>query len=349
MTLHFKAILVLGFCALVWGATFVVVKEALDSASVFVFLTIRFTLAAALMALVFARALRRLGRATLWAGAQIGFFMFAGYAFQTVGLKYTTATKAAFITGSGVVLVPLLLALVPRLGNAGLRPAFPLAASVPASSSSAAGLRAPGPLNAWAWAGALTAFAGLYFLAQPVSDAARPGGPAGQGTAAISESLAAGWNLGDLLVFVCAILFALHIIYVGRYTPHHSVGALSFLQVASTAVLGLLALPLSHFSGLEPVRLVWNTQLALALAITAAGATALAFSLQMWAQRYTSPAQTAILFSLEPVFAGITSYLVLGERLSRAGLLGAFLILAGIFLAEARGARPVLQNKPVEK
>jgi len=338
MTPHFKAILALGFCSLVWGATFVVVKEALDSASVFVFLTIRFTLAAALMALVFARALRHIGRATLWAGAQIGFFMFAGYAFQTVGLKYTTATKAAFITGSGVVLVPLLLALVPGLTP---RPA--------GASGSAIGKRSVRTPTVWSWAGAVTAFAGLYFLALPVSDAARLGGPAGQGTAAISESLASGWNFGDLLVFVCAILFALHIIYVGRYTPHHSVGALSFLQVASTAALCLLALPVSHNSGLAPVRLEWNAQLAGALIITAVGATALAFSLQVWAQRYASPAQTAILFSLEPVFAGIASYLVLGERLSRAGLLGAALILAGIFLAEARGARPVPQNEPVEK
>src|SRR6266849_6440329 len=134
---------------------------------------------ALLMAVIYRSALRKLTRAQIWAGAQIGFFMFTGYAFQTRGLLLTTPSKAAFITGSGVVLVPVLMA---RFW----------------------GRR----IHRWVWVGALAALVGLYYLTVP---------PAG-----LTQL-----NTGDLLVFVCAVLFARHIIFVGRYSPHHSVGALS--------------------------------------------------------------------------------------------------------------------------
>src|SRR5271168_13462 len=135
---HLRADLALGFTALIWGATFVVVKDALADVSVFLYITVRFALAAVVMAIFFRHALRGLTRSSIWAGAQIGFFMFAGYAFQTTGLKFTSPSKAAFITGSSVVIVPLLLAVFSRRR-----------------------------VNKWIWAGALSALAGLYFLTVP--------------------------------------------------------------------------------------------------------------------------------------------------------------------------------------
>ena len=135
---HFRADLALGFTALVWGATFVVVKDALADVSVFVYIAVRFALAAVVMAIFFRQALRGLTRGSIWAGAQIGFFMFAGYAFQTTGLQFTSPSKAAFITGSSVVIVPLLLAVFSKRR-----------------------------VNKWIWAGALAALAGLYFLTVP--------------------------------------------------------------------------------------------------------------------------------------------------------------------------------------
>jgi len=94
-------------CSLLWGTTFVVVKNSLAHVSVFLFLAVRFTLAAVLMAAFRPRALRRLQKDELLAGAALGFFMFCGYAFQTAGLLYTTPAKSGFVTGSSVVLVPL--------------------------------------------------------------------------------------------------------------------------------------------------------------------------------------------------------------------------------------------------
>jgi drug/metabolite transporter (DMT)-like permease len=111
MTRRLSADFSLALCSLLWGATFVVVKNALDHASVFVFLAVRFSVAAVLMLAWSTRALRRFEREDLFAGLRLGCFMFLGYAFQTAGLQYTTPAKSGFVTGSSVVLVPLLLAL----------------------------------------------------------------------------------------------------------------------------------------------------------------------------------------------------------------------------------------------
>jgi drug/metabolite transporter (DMT)-like permease len=295
---HFRADLALGFTALIWGATFVVVKDALADVSVFMYIAVRFALAAVVMAIFFRQSLRGLTRSSIWAGAQIGFFMFAGYAFQTTGLKFTSPSKAAFITGSSVVIVPLLLAVFSKRR-----------------------------VNAWIWAGALAALAGLYFLTVP---------PEGFG----------GLNRGDPLVFGCAVMFAVHMIFISRYIAHHSVGALAVVQVATTAILATVALPLLSVSGVEHPRWVWSGALVFAVLITALGSTAFGFSAQTWAQQYTSPTHTAILISLEPVFAALTSWLLAREHLGGRILLGAALIFAGILLAELKGPAPIAPESP---
>src|ERR1700745_27771 len=104
-----RAELALAFCTLLWGSTFVVVKNSLDHSSVFVFPDLRFTLAVICMAAFRPQVLRVLQREEIFAGVRLGFFMFCGYAFQTAGLQYTTASNSGFITGSSVVLVPLIL------------------------------------------------------------------------------------------------------------------------------------------------------------------------------------------------------------------------------------------------
>src|ERR1043166_8965432 len=111
MSQRLRAELALAFCTFLWGSTFVVVKNSLEQSSVFVFLAVRFSLAGLCMAVFRPRVLRVLQREEIFAGVRLGFFMFCGYAFQTAGLQYTTASNSGFITGSSVVLVPLILAL----------------------------------------------------------------------------------------------------------------------------------------------------------------------------------------------------------------------------------------------
>jgi drug/metabolite transporter (DMT)-like permease len=65
-------------------------------------------------------------------------------------------------------------------------------------------------------------------------------------------------------------------------------------------------------------------------------ATALAFTVQAWAQQYTTPTRTALIYSLEPVVAWLTSFWLMGEVLSRRAALGAGLILCGIFTVELK-------------
>lgn len=100
--------------ALIWGSTFVMVKEAIAAYPVFPFLALRFSLATFGLLAIGGRRLRSLGWRGFGAGALIGLFLFGGYAFQTLGLRYASASKAGFITGLSVVLVPLLSSAILR-------------------------------------------------------------------------------------------------------------------------------------------------------------------------------------------------------------------------------------------
>ncbi len=288
MSRRLQADLLIAACSLMWGATFVVVQDALAHASVFVFLSLRFALAIAVLALIHRRELRQLDGGKLRAGGLIGSLMFGAFAFQTVGLTMTTASKSAFITGFFVVLVPVFLAVLGR------------------------------HTSRWIWVGVLTAVAGLYFLTVPASG--------------VSDL-----NIGDLLTLVCAVFCALHIMAIGHYVKRYPVGSLVFLQVVATGVLCAAAVPVSALGGWEAPRLAWTPGLIWAVLGTALLATVFTISAQVWAQRYAAPSHAALLMSLEPVFAGLTSYLFAGERMGWRGLVGAALILAGIVVAELKG------------
>jgi drug/metabolite transporter (DMT)-like permease len=289
VSLRFKAHLALLLCALFWGITFVVVKDALSDSSVFAYLTARFTLAIPPLVWFYRADLRKLSAADFWAGVRIGLLMFGGYALQTVGLAETTPSKAAFITGFSVVLVPVLMAVLWRRRISG-----------------------------WAWTGAFASLAGLYYLTVP------------------TEGLA-DLNRGDLWVTGCAVCYALQIIFIERYSAQHSLAGLSFLQVAVTAVLSLAAIPVLSVTHVELFRFHVTSDLIFAVITTAMFTTAIAYPLLVWGQSHTSAANTALILAAEPVFAAITSYIVLHERLGARALFGAGLILAGILVAELKG------------
>lgn len=98
----------------IWGAVFVIVKDALQDIGPFMFLALRFILAFMLLITLAWSNMTRLRSSTIWYGCLLGLFLFIGYSCQTVGLKYTTSSNAAFITGISVVLVPILYALINR-------------------------------------------------------------------------------------------------------------------------------------------------------------------------------------------------------------------------------------------
>ena len=218
-------------------------------------------------------------------GVLAGIFLFGGYVLQTAGLKFTSASKAGFITGLYVPLVPIIGGLILQ--------------KLPQISE---------------LVGIVIAFAGMVLLTvqKDILDIGR----------------------GDLLVAGCAAAFACHIVILGRFAPKSNLGLLTVAQIATGALLGA-----ATFWWVEPVHLAWSTNVWVALAVTSLLATALAFSIQTWAQRWSSPTRTALIFSLEPVFAWLTSYLVAGEVLSQRGMAGAALILAGILIVELKPFR----------
>jgi drug/metabolite transporter (DMT)-like permease len=146
-------------------------------------------------------------------------------------------------------------------------------------------------------------------------------------------------NAGDLLTIGCAVAFAFHLLVLGYFSKRESVEALALGQVACTAVLSACSLVL------EPPRAVWSASALSAILITGLFATALAFVLQTWGQRYTTPTRTALLFALEPVFALITAVLLGGEHFTVYSIGGGLSILSGILLVELKPARPSLHPK----
>ncbi|SDH12140.1 Permease of the drug/metabolite transporter (DMT) superfamily [Aneurinibacillus thermoaerophilus] len=275
--------------ALVWGATFVVVQNAIAKLPPLTFNGIRFFLASIfllLFLLLFYRPqLRQINGKLIRAGVILGAWLFSGYAFQTIGLLYTTSSKAGFITGLSVVLVPVFALLILKQ-----RPRMP------------------------AIIGALLATAGLYLL-----------------TLGDTFSI----NQGDLLVFMCAICFALQIIFTGRYAPHFPSLALAFVQILTVAVLSGGA---AFFFEDWQSSLTWETltlpSIYWALLITAIPATALAFLAQTECQRFTTTTRVALIYAMEPVFAAITAYLFNGEILGGRALIGCLFIFTGMILSE---------------
>lgn len=123
---------------IIWGFSFVAVKAALEYSTPFLFLTLRFSLAAIVMLILFRKSIVNIDRKTLYAGLFVGFLIGTGYGAQTYGLDFTTASKSAFITGTFVVLVPVFSVIFEKI--------------IP---------------RKLLWLGVLLALSGLYLLTSP--------------------------------------------------------------------------------------------------------------------------------------------------------------------------------------
>lgn len=266
--------------AIFWGSNFVIMKGALEEITPFTYLGLRFTTAFLLLAIFFWRRLVKLGPIQIMTGAVVGFFLFAGFAVQTLGLLHTTPGKSGFITGTSVIMVPFLYFLVTRIS--------------------------PGW---WAFSGGFLAAVGLYFLSME--------GP-----------LILGY--GDLLTLIAAFFFAVHIVALGKFSPEWDFITLATLQLGFVGVFNLF-LAFFFEGGLS-----WQYPPAIWGAILYAVffCTILAFVTQTAAQRYTPATHTALILSLEAVFAGLFSYLFWGEIFNQQKILGAGLILTGILITE---------------
>jgi drug/metabolite transporter (DMT)-like permease len=142
-------------------------------------------------------------------------------------------------------------------------------------------------------------------------------------------------NRGDVLTLLCAVAFAAHIVSLGHYSKSIRFETLSVAQVSTAAVLSLVL-----FGWVETPRVDWRPAVVWAILITGLLATAMAFTVQAWAQKFTTSTRTALIYMLEPVVAWMTSYVLAGEGLSRLGAAGAALILGGVLLVELKPVNP---------
>lgn len=131
---------------------------------------------------------------------------------------------------------------------------------------------------------------------------------------------------GELLTIGCAIAFAFHVVLVADHSPHHAAARLNAAQLA--VVGGACLLPGFFLGGYAFPLTTW-----LAAAFTGVFASAFALGMQVWAQARVEPSTSALVLTLEPVFAAVLGYAT-GERLGWIGAGGAALILAGVLVSE---------------
>jgi drug/metabolite transporter (DMT)-like permease len=169
-------------------------------------------------------------------------------------------------------------------------------------------------VGATAWVGVALATGGLAMLAGV------HGGSAG----------------GDLLVLAAAAVYSLQIVLMERYAPRYDAIAFTLVEmVVAFAGLSLAAIPTA---AVPHGWTVWG-----ALLVTGIFASALGFLVQTWAQRQTSATRTALVFTLEPVWAAIFGYTLAGDRLGALGWGGCAVIMAGIVLAEPAAAQTLVR------
>ncbi|APF17064.1 DMT family transporter [Caldithrix abyssi] len=137
------------------------------------------------------------------------------------------------------------------------------------------------------------------------------------------------WSVGDLKVLICAIIFAFHIIYTGRFSRVNNVYLLTAVQLVAIAAFSFLAF-LPEVQTLSTISLK-NVILLIYLALFG---TVFTFLMQTSMQRFTTVARTAIIFSMEPVFAALFAFLIAGEKLTAEGWLGGLFIVLAMVNAE---------------
>ena len=282
--MRLKADLTLLMVSIIWGSAFVAQRVAGQLGSVYWFNAARYLLAA-LVVLPF---VLRADRASTLAKPReqyywmfvAGLLLFVGSALQQVGLVYTTAGNAGFITSLYVVLVPLVLFLFWRE-----------------------------KLDWISIVAVALAGVGAFFLS----------------TGGQFEGRA-----GDLIELTGALFWTFHVIVLGKYASNFD--AMSF-SVGQLVVCGLLNLGMGALIE-KPMQL--NPALLGAIGYTAFFSLGLCYTLQVWAQRHTPPADAALILSLESVFAVISGWFLLDEGLAPMQIFGCVLIFVAVLFSQLK-------------
>jgi drug/metabolite transporter (DMT)-like permease len=138
---------------------------------------------------------------------------------------------------------------------------------------------------------------------------------------------------GELLTLICAFLFALHIIFTGKFAKEVNVYLLVLFQLFTVAILSLI---FSLLLDDKTFDIQYNYTFYKAVIVTAVFATVYAFLIQTYMQQFTTATKTAIIFTMEPVSASIYGYIAGNEILTNIQIGGAVLIILATLIAEVK-------------
>jgi len=291
-----KGKLALLITTLLWGGTFSLISNALHDSSPLVFITFRFSVALLIFFPFIYKDLAKIQAYDLYAGLILGLIYFASFAFQTIGLKTTSATKSAFITGSFVVFTPMIQLVMEK--------------------------RRPTAGNI---AGIILVISGLIVLSSK-----------GNSFFSVINEIGNGFSIGDFLTLVCAFLYSLYIVYLDMISHKISnYKILIFLQIAVSAIGGAFCMLAFNYTGIETSFYSLSGRLLIAVIYTSIFATVITTFLQTKYQKLVSPTQAGIIFSFEPVFAAIFAVFIMQtETLTFVSVIGGLFIFSGLLISE---------------
>lgn len=273
--------------ALIWGFAFVVVKDSLETIPVFYMMAFRFTIATLGLILIFLPRLKNINKSTLLQGSILGIFLFLAYGFQTVGCKFTTPGKNAFLTTIYVILIPFLAWFIEKQ-----KPR------------------------------AKTLIAAVFAIT-------------GIGLLSLTGNLSINNNeelKGDTLTLICGFLFAIHVIYIDKFTKRSDPVLLTIIQIAVTAILSWITAPI--IDGKFDYKLLLSVNGASGILYLGLLSTMLAFLLQNVCQKYTPPALASILISFESVFGILFSVIFGYEAITLKTIFGCLLIFIAVLISQ---------------
>jgi drug/metabolite transporter (DMT)-like permease len=270
------ALLLVGF---MWGAAFVLMKDAIEQQPYMDFLAVRFTVAALAMLALRPRVSTDFQHGDIRFGAIIGAVLAFGYITQTIGLELTTAAVSGFLTGLYVVLTPILGWLV-------LKQKISLKIGI----------------------GALLGAIGLGVFS---------------GAADSVE-----FQVGQLWLVACAVLYAVHILLLGKYGQGRNSYRFAMLQIAAVAVITW------GFALVDGFQAPPNAEVWFAIIFTALLSTVFAFWIQTWAQTILEPSRVALLITSEVIFTAAIAVAVGQEPLTAVMVIGGGILLAAMLLVE---------------
>lgn len=274
----------------VWGSTFFMIADIVRRIDVPDLLAVRFGLAAVVLAVLGRRSMRRLSTLARRRGVLLGLLYGVAQFLQTFGLAHTSPALSGFLTGTYVVLTPILGAVL-------LRTAITRAVAV----------------------AVLLAAAGLAVLS--VHD----GG---------------GFGIGEVLTLGSALIYAIHIVALGRWSDPVEVLGLSAVQMIVIAAVSVLAAVPGG------IALPANSRDWLVVLYLALFAGALALIVQTWAQAHLPPTRAAITMCVEPVWAATFAVLFASQPVTWRLLAGGGLIVTAMAVADVRGTQPAVPAAP---